>query len=67
MKKNVCKRLVIYSKDVERLMGKSPQSSRRLLQNIRKHLGKEETDYVTIPEFCFYTGIPEDLVMETLT
>lgn len=58
---------MIYSKDVELLTGKSSASARRLLQQIRKNLGKEETEYITIQEFCFFTGIPEELVLETLT
>jgi len=67
MKKHNTRRLVIYSKDVELLTGKSSASARRLLQQIRKNLGKEETEYITIQEFCFFTGIPEELVWETLT
>jgi N-dimethylarginine dimethylaminohydrolase len=67
MKKQNAKRVVIYPKDVELLTGKSAATARRILQQIRKCLGKEETEYVTIQEFCFFTGIPEDLVLETLT
>jgi len=67
MKKNNTKRLVIYTKDVELLTGKSAATARRLLQQIRQQLGKEEMEFVTIQEFCFFTGIPEDLVLETLT
>jgi len=67
MKKHNTKRVVIYTKDVELLTGKCSASARRLLQQIRKYFGKEETEYITIQEFCFFTGIPEDLVLETLT
>ncbi|HEU4552216.1 MAG TPA: hypothetical protein VFS25_05260 [Chitinophaga sp.] len=59
MKKVIPQRLIIYTKDVENLTGKSPQSARRLLNQIRKKLGKSEEELITITEFCDYTGLSE--------
>jgi hypothetical protein len=59
MKKVIPQRLIIYTKDVENLTGKSRQSARRLLNQIRKKLGKSEEELITITEFCDYTGLSE--------
>ncbi|WP_089910484.1 hypothetical protein [Chitinophaga rupis] len=59
MKKLIPQRLVIYTKDVENLTGKSPQAARRLLRLIRKKLGKTEGELITVSEFCDFTGLSE--------
>jgi hypothetical protein len=51
------KRVCIYPKDVQRITGKSYSSSRILLIEIRKHLNKQEHHFITIDEFCNYTGL----------
>jgi hypothetical protein len=66
MKKMVPRRLVIYAKDVENITGKSPQFARRLLQRMRKKLGKKSDGFITITEFCEHTGLPEDQVIAVL-
>lgn len=61
--KTAQKRLVIYPKDVQRITGRCYRYSRMLLKDIRKHYNKEEYQYVTIEEFCLYTGLKLDLVL----
>ena len=56
------KRITIFSQDVENLTGWSPRSARRLLQEIREHLGKKEGEILTITEFCAYTALTEEQV-----
>ena len=51
------KRVCIYPKDVQRITGKSYSSSRLLLIDIRKRLNKQEHQFITIDEFCDYTGL----------
>lgn len=51
------RRICIYPKDVVRITGKSYRQSIRMLHNIRKSLNKEESDFVTIEEFCKATGL----------
>ena len=55
----VAKRIVIYAKDVENITGRKERTARKILQSIREKLGKEKSDFVTIREFCEYTGIME--------
>lgn len=55
--KTPVRRIVIYPKDVERVTGKSYRQSLRILHNIRKSLNKLENEFVTIEEFCQYSGL----------
>ena len=41
------------------ITGKSERYSRYLIQRIKKHLGKEEHQVVSISEFCSYMGLDE--------
>lgn len=59
-------RICIYPKDVQRITGKSEKTSRRLLQKIRKSLGKEPHQYITTEEFAKYTGIEAHLIQNYL-
>ncbi|PKB18062.1 hypothetical protein [Flavobacterium sp. 5] len=51
------KRVCIYPKDIQRITGKSYKYSRLLLIDIRKKLNKEEHQFISIEEFCSYTGL----------
>jgi len=55
-------RLCVYPKDVQRITGKSERWSRTLLLKIRESLNKEEHQFITIEEFCSYTGFKEEKV-----
>lgn len=61
--KGVC-RVIIYAKDVEMLTGKKYRTACKLLQDLRKAMGKSKQHFVTITEFCSYTGIQEELIRE---
>ena len=54
------KRICIYPKDIQCITGKSDRYGRKLLRDIRQKLGKKSHQYVTIKEFCDYTGLKED-------
>ena len=56
-------RLCIYPKDVQRITGKSERYGRMVLQKIREHFQKEEHQFITVEEFCRYTGIKEEQVL----
>lgn len=51
------KRVCIYPKDVQRITGKSYRYSRLLLIEIKKNLNKQEHQFISIEEFCSYTGL----------
>ena len=59
-------RIIIHSRDVENITGYSERSARRLLQTIRKRLGKPRHALITIQEFCWHTTIEEELVKQFL-
>lgn len=56
------KRVCIYPKDVQRVTGKSYRYARLLLIEIKIKLNKEEHQFISIDEFCVYTGLQLELV-----
>ena len=56
-------RLCIYPKDVQRITGQSERYGRMLLQKIKLYFEKEEHQFVTVEEFCKYTGFKKDDVV----
>ncbi len=61
MKKDI-NRVYIYPKDIQLITGKSYRQSTRLMQKIKKELNKLENEFLTIDEFCTYTGIKYEQV-----
>jgi hypothetical protein len=59
-------RIVIYVKDVMNITGRSDRTARSLLCSIRKHFGKERGAFVTIEEFCEFTGMKNEMVEKFL-
>lgn len=59
-------RLVIYAKDVQKITGRRERSSYVLLQQIRKYFRKDPKAFVTVEEFCVYTGLREEDVISFL-
>lgn len=55
--KTAIKRVCIYPKDIQRITGKSYRQSTRLMQKIKRDLNKLENEFLTIDEFCTYSGI----------
>lgn len=56
-------RLVIYPKDVQPITGKSERWGRILLLEVMEKLGKEQHQFITVEEFCHYTGLKMDQVI----
>lgn len=56
------KRIVIHTKDVMIITGKSERYSRYLIKKIKEEIGKGEHQYLTIREFCEYLGLHHDEV-----
>ncbi len=48
------------------ITGKSERFSRDLLKRIKRHIGKEEYQFLSITEFCQYTGLNEDEIQELI-
>ena len=50
-------RVVIYAQDIQLITGRSERSAQRILQNIKKKLGKEKYQFVTFEEYSKHSGI----------
>ena len=59
-------RLCIYPKDVQLITGKSERCSRMLLHKIRLKFEKDEHQFVSIEDFCKYTGLKKERVQPLL-
>jgi hypothetical protein len=56
------KRMVIYARDIENITGRSERTARLLLQRIRETFGKNQGQFISVSEFCQYTGLKEEEV-----
>ncbi|MBT1686159.1 hypothetical protein [Dawidia soli] len=61
------KRAVIYSKDIELITGKSGRYARKIMARMRKKLGKEKHQLISLGEFCAYMGLPEGEILAYLS
>ena len=51
-------RICIYPKDIQRITGKSERHGRSLIKKMKQAFSKKGDQYITIEEFCKYTGLP---------
>jgi hypothetical protein len=55
-------RIVIYTKDIKNITGRKETAARNLIAKIRKKYNKEAGSFITVFEFCEYTGLkPENV------
>lgn len=59
-------RITIYAKDISLITGRTERYSRKLMKKIRDRLQKDRDQFISIEEFCAYTGLSYDEVMERL-
>lgn len=59
-------RITIYPKDIQRVTGRSERYGRTLIGKIRKHLNKQDHQFVTVEEFCEYTGLKIEHVSQRM-
>ncbi len=59
-------RSAIYPKDVAIITGKSSKSASQIIAKIRSDLGKEPNHILTVKEFCNYSGLNLDDILDTL-
>jgi len=60
-------RVCIYPKDVQRITGKTYTQARLYLKKIKKSLNKEEHQLLSVQEFCQYTGLPYEEVLQAIS
>jgi hypothetical protein len=59
-------RICIYPKDIQIVTGKSERFGRNLIKKIKEALSKQNHQFITIEEFCQYTGLCLNTVKEKL-
>jgi len=59
-------RIVIYAKDIMNITGRRERAARKLLARIRITYNKKDGAFISINEFCEFTGLKEDLVNKFL-
>lgn len=64
--KMIPRRMVVYAKDVQNITGRSERTARALLQKIRLQKGKERGQFVSVADFCEFTGLKESEVLAFL-
>jgi hypothetical protein len=55
-------RIVIYAKDVMNITGLRDRAARALLARIRKKYGKRKGEFISVYEFCQFTGLQVEQV-----
>lgn len=60
------KRICIYPKDIMRITGKSERYCRTLLERIKTEYSKAEHQFISIEEFCQYTGLKIEQVQTAI-
>ena len=55
-------RIAIYTKDVMNITGRKERTARKLLAKIRRHFSKPKDAFISIEEFCKYTGFNEEKI-----
>ncbi len=66
MHQTIPNRIVIYAKDIMNITGRRERAARKLLAQIRKKYGKKRGEFISVKEFCNFTGLDENLVKEFL-
>jgi len=59
-------RICIYPKDIVRITGKSERYARKLLERIKKEYSKKEYQFISVEEFCQFTGLKVEQVQPLL-
>jgi hypothetical protein len=60
-------RIIVYTKDVVIITGRTERTARRILTAIRKKYSKPPGALVSVSEFCEHTGLKEQIVIPFLT
>jgi hypothetical protein len=64
--RSVRNRIVLQTKDIMLITGKSERTSRRLLKEIRKSARNSKVSFVSLEQFCAFTGMTREEVIPYL-
>jgi hypothetical protein len=59
-------RMVIYTKDIQRITGRTERYARKIMHKIRVKHGKQKHQLVSLTELCDYMGLPLEDVAKYL-
>ena len=59
-------RVTVYVKDIMLITGQSERTARRLMKKIREKFNVGNTSFVSVDDFCSFTGLREEKVREFL-
>ena len=66
MQQTIPNRIVIYAKDIMNITGRKERAARKLLARIRKKYKKKKGEFISVEEFCEFTGLKEEKVSQFL-
>jgi hypothetical protein len=55
-------RIVIYAKDISNITGRKERTARKMIAQIRKKYKKKKGDFISVKEFCDFTGLEENSI-----
>jgi hypothetical protein len=64
--RTVPNRIVLNTKDIMLITGKSERTSRRLLKEIRRSAPNTRVSFVSLEQFCAFTGMTREAVIPYL-
>lgn len=65
MQQTIPNRIVVYAKDIMNITGRKERAARALLAAIKKKF-KKKGEFVSVDEFCEFTGLKKESVREFL-
>lgn len=66
MQQTIPNRIVIYAKDIMNITGRKERAARKLLAKIKLKYNKGKGDFITVFEFCEFTGLKKENVNDFL-
>jgi hypothetical protein len=60
-------RLVICAKDIQLITGKCERTARRIIATIKTLHNKHKARYVSLKEFCDYSGLDAEEVLKVIS
>jgi len=52
----------IHTIDITNILSLNQSASRQLMHELREYFGKSKRDFITVDEFCAFTGIGKNIV-----
>ena len=62
MGRKIPERVIITSKDIENILGKSARAARKYMALLRRIYKKPAGQFITVEEFCAASGLTEEQV-----